>query len=364
MKKKRVIAMYLPQFHPTKDNDEWWGKGFTEWTNVTKAKPLFRKHYQPHLPTDLGFYDLRVSETRIEQAEMAKQYGIDGFCYYHYWFHGKRLLERPFNEVLESKEPNFPFMLCWANESWTRAWDDSEHKILIKQEYSREDDYNHINYLLSVFEDPRYIRIDGKPVFIIYRSTNIPHLEEMIKFWREEATKKGMELYICRFESYGEEGEIYQKGLFDASLEFQPHSLSKSKYNSKNLGLRAINKISRSVIGRNIIKNTRSYPGYVDYISTTPEPSYKCYPCVVPMWDNTARKGRSFFAFVKSTPQSYKKWLKYALNRKNYSKEENLVIINAWNEWAEGNHLEPCRKWGHQYLEATKDAIDEYNQGK
>lgn len=362
MEKKRVIAMYLPQFHPTTENNEWWGKGFTEWTNVTKAKPLFRNHYQPHLPTDLGFYDLRVSETRIEQAELAKQYGIDGFCYYHYWFHGKRLLERPFNEVLESKEPNFPFMLCWANESWTRAWDDSENKILIKQEYSEEDDYNHINYLLPIFEDPRYIKIDGKPVFIIYRSTNIPRLEQMVKIWREQAAKRGLELYLCRFESYGEEGEHYQQGLFDASLEFQPHSLTKSSYNSKNLGLRATNKISRMIIGRNIIKNTRSYSGYVDYISNTPDPVYKCYPCVVPMWDNTARKGRSFFAFVKSTPQLYKRWLKHALNRKNYSEEENLVIVNAWNEWAEGNHLEPCRKWGHQYLQATKEAIEEYNK--
>jgi lipopolysaccharide biosynthesis protein len=352
---KRVIAVYLPQYYPVKENDEWWGKGFTEWINVAKAKPLFKGHYQPHIPADLGFYDLRVPETRKSQADLAREYGIYGFCYYHYWFSGKRMLERPFSEVIQSKEPDFPFMLCWANEPWTRSWDGGEKKILIKQEYSEEDDYNHITYLLSVFEDPRYIRIDGKPVFVIYRSTKIPDLRRTVKKWREEASKKGMELYICRFESFSETGEQYMSDIFDASIEFSAHI--NEKYKKKYIK-KILNKISRILTNKNSFLDVVSYPEYVDFVIKQIESDYKCYPCVVPMWDNTARKGRNMFAFINSTPQYYKKWLSHALSRESYSSDENLVFINAWNEWGEGNHLEPCQKWKRRYLEVTKESID------
>ena len=176
---KRIIAFYLPQYHPFPENDEWWGKGFTEWRNVVKARPLYRGHYQPHLPADLGFYDLRVPEVRQQQADMARMYGINGFCYYHYWFNGHQLMERPLEEMLSSGNPDFPFMLCWANENWTRAWDGGSRHILIAQNYSEEDDRAHIRYLLdNVFSDSRYIRVDGKPVFLIYRSMLFPNMKE------------------------------------------------------------------------------------------------------------------------------------------------------------------------------------------
>src|SRR5215207_9402018 len=202
----RPIAIYLPQFHPIPENDEWWGRGFTEWTNVVKAKPLFQGHYQPHLPGELGFYDLRLPEVREQQAALAKQYGIYGFCYYHYWFNGRRVLERPFEEVFKSGKPDFPFMLCWANENWTRAWDGLDKQVLLKQNYSHEDDVQHIKTLIPYFKDSRYIKIDGKPVFAIYRSTLFPDLKRTINIWRDEARKERLELYLCHFESFGAEG--------------------------------------------------------------------------------------------------------------------------------------------------------------
>src|ERR1035438_6297622 len=196
--KPRAIAFYLPQYHPIPENDAWWGKGFTEWISVTKARPLFKGHYQPQLPADLGFYDLRVPEARRAQAGLAREYGIHGFCYYHYWFHGKRLLERPFNDVLESGKPAFPFCLCWANENWTRRWDGKEEQVLLKQVYSIEDDIQHIRALLPVFKDSRYIKVNGKPVFLVYRIGNLPAPAETLRRWREEAAKAGLPgLYIA-----------------------------------------------------------------------------------------------------------------------------------------------------------------------
>ena len=220
---KRVIAFYLPQYHPFPENDRWWGAGFTEWRNVVKARPLFRGHYQPHLPADLGFYDLRVPEVRQQQAALAERYGLSGFCYYHYWFNGHRLMQRPVEEMLASGKPDFPFMLCWANENWTRAWDGGEQEVLIRQEYSEEDDRAHIRYLLDeVFRDPRYIRVDGKPVFAVYRSALFPDIRRTIEVWREEAAARGVELYLCRVESFNAAGREELAVGFDAAIEFQP----------------------------------------------------------------------------------------------------------------------------------------------
>ena len=217
-----VIAFYLPQFHPIPENDAWWGKGFTEWTSVTKACPLFRGHYQPHLPADLGFYDLRVAESREAQADLAREYGVTGFCYYHYWFSGKRLLHRPFDEVLTSGRPDFPFCLCWANENWTRVWDGGDSEVLVEQTYSEQDDVAHIRWLARAFADPRYIRIKDKPLFIIYRAHKLPDIRKTTAIWRDECRSLGIgEIFLCRVDTGTDILPPNEVGL-DAAVEFQP----------------------------------------------------------------------------------------------------------------------------------------------
>lgn len=354
---KRVIAIYLPQFHPFKENDEWWGKGFTEWRNVVTARPRYRGHYQPRCPKDLGFYDLRLPESRIAQANLAKEYGIFGFCYYHYWFNGKVLMEKPMKQVLESKMPDFPFMICWANENWTRAWDGRTRHILIEQKYSAEDDLEHIKYLMPYLLDDRYIRIEGKPVLAIYRSPLLPDPEKTIEIWREEAQKHGIGLYIVRFESANQCGKQYLQG-FDASVEFQPISKNGYRY---SLVQRSINEITRRLGLDSYFASHINYRKYVDYqLENQFDVDYKRYPCVTPMWDNSPRRKKSYFSFTNTKPEYYKKWLSGVLSKfKPFSHEENLVFINAWNEWAEGNYLEPDLKYGRSYLEATRDAIND-----
>jgi hypothetical protein len=366
----RPIAIYLPQFHPIPENDEWWGKGFTEWTNVTKARPLFKGHYQPHLPADLGFYDLRLTEAREAQAEMALSYGIHGFCYYHYWFNGRRILERPFAEVLQSGKPDFPFMLCWANENWTRTWDGGEHHILLQQNYSEQDHIDHAQSMIPSFKDNRYIKIDGKPVFAIYRSTKIPDIQGALRIWRNECLKHGVELYIVRFESFQEGGAMYMQDGFDAAVGFEPISMRLTNYwkyqrekmfgkpisANKILYKFASEKNKKKIYNPSIV----DYGDYVDYILNTHKDAetYKKYPCVTPGWDNSPRKKNNNFIMANSTPEKFAKWVRYEIkNFKPFHNNENIFFINAWNEWAEGNHLEPCQKWGRAYLEALKNAI-------
>jgi lipopolysaccharide biosynthesis protein len=368
--KLRTIAMYLPQFHPIPENDMWWGKGFTEWTNVTKAKPLFTGHYQPHLPADLGFYDLRLSEIREQQAQMAAAHGISGFCYYHYWFNGKRILERPFNEVLASGRPDFPFMLCWANENWTRIWDGSEKDILLEQHYTEVDHIAHIQSLIPAFKDERYIKVDGKPVFVIYRSALIPDMKETIRCWRNEAQKNGIELYLCRMESFGQFGQTALQAGFDAAIDFEPFGETLETFTHKKKWEKINNKLSAWYFKYRLsgaekrkamlhqLRQRPSYTAYVDYVCKQQPVSYKRFPGVTPMWDNTARKKENAFLFTNPTPQKYEQWLQYEVDQFTpYSKEENFLFINAWNEWAEGNHLEPCTKFGRQYLQATKRVL-------
>jgi len=338
----KAIAFYLPQYHPIPENDRWWGKGFTEWTNITKAKPLFSSHYQPHLPKDLGFYDLRLPEVREEQAQLAREYGIHGFCYYHYWFNGKRLLNRPLDEILSTKNPDFPFCLCWANEHWTRAWDGHQGEILMHQEFSEEDDRNHIQWLLKVFQDKRYIRINEKPLMIVYLSTRLPNASRTAEIWRTEAEKAGEELYLCKVESapyeYGDPRLIG----FDACIEFQP--------DWGNLG-----PYERSIENGHVVFN---YEAVVNRMLNKEIVKYKRYPCVTPMWDNSPRRQQSAVIFDNSSPAVYAKWLgSIANNIAKYNLDDSIVFINAWNEWGEGNHLEPDLKHERKYLEATKQAL-------
>lgn len=355
----KAIAFYLPQYHPIPENDDWWGKGFTEWTNVSKAKPLFPDHYQPHQPADLGFYDLRLPETRQAQADLAKAYGIHGFCYYHYWFTGKRLLERPFNDVLASGQPDFPFCLCWANENWTRRWDGEDNNILAAQVYSEADDRQHLRYLARAFQDPRYITIDGKPLFLVYRASQIPDPLATTTTWREEAQKLGIgDLFLARVESFPSEHDDPIKVGFDAAVEFQPDwgQMGHPVQRGRKWSLARTLKLAESAYASN---NIYDYANIVERMLSKPSVSYPRFPCVTPAWDNTARrKDGNATILQNSTPELYEHWLNRVVQTElSQPKRDRIIFINAWNEWAEGNHLEPCQKWGHAYLEATHRVI-------
>ena len=371
--KHRVIAINLPQFHPFPENDEWWGKGFTEWTNVTKARPRLKGQYQPHLPTETGFYDLRLPEARQMQADLAREAGIYGFCYYHYWFNGKQLMERPVNEILSSGKPDFPFMLCWANENWSRKWDGGEQEILIKQNYSEEDDIQHIRWLCkNVFCDKRYIRVDNKPVFIVYRTALFPDLKKTVQVWREIAHKEfDMELYLMHadFPSANYPDNPTNYGM-DASFDFQPIAVRKymlcNKYERLRYWSWRIPYLRSRKWFRNYIANLPDIYSYKDYVETMKKRPFepRRYPCVSPGFDNSPRRiGRNFTYMEGGTPQLYGEWLGDYLERFTpFSTNENFVFINAWNEWAEGNHIEPDTKWGRAYLEETKRVILEYDK--
>lgn len=356
--KIRTIAFVLPQFHPIPENDEWWGKGFTEWTNVAKAQPLFEGHYQPQLPTDLGFYDLRLPEAREAQAEMAKEYGIKGFCYYHYWFNGKRLLNKPLDEILRLGEPDMPFMLCWANENWTRRWDGQNEHVLMKQEYSLEDDKEHIRFLCrNIFIDERYIKVKGCPVFAVYEHKLFPDVKKTVELWRKIAKEEFgfKDLYLCVIESFNKRIDPASIN-FDAAIEFTPHALMSYKVPYK--------KLEKQLVDLKLKKektySLRDYTKGLKKCLERKEEGFKFYRSVTPAWDNTPRRGKMATMAIGSTPEVFYDWLKQTIeNFTPYSEEENFVFINAMNEWAEGNHLEPCMKYGRQYLEATKKAIED-----
>jgi len=364
----KAIAFYLPQFHPIPENNDWWGRGFTEWNNVVKGKPRFKNHYQPHLPEELGFYDLRLEETRLAQEMLAKEYGIHGFCYYHYWFSGKRLLNEPIDRKLKNPNEDLPFMLCWANENWTKVWDGGENEILIKQDYSKEDDLKHFNHLLKYFRDDRYIKIDDKPVFLIYRPKLFPDINKTIEIWRKEALKNDFKgLHLGYVQSWGVY-DIPESMGFDFGVEFHPFSKSKVNLNfSKKINhffLKAYNKLfsTYSIVIKkrkpDVVRN------YWDYALMQMNDTYSknISPCLTPMWDNSARRKHGALILKNSSPVYYKKWLNFILNNYPWDKSiEKFLFINAWNEWAEGNHLEPCQKWGRAYLEITKECL---NNGK
>lgn len=354
----RAIAFYLPQFHPVPENDAWWGRGFTEWRNVARAKPLFPDHYQPHLPADLGFYDLRLPETRAAQAELAREHGLHGFCYYHYWFNGRRILERPFNEVLESGKPDFPFCLCWANENWTRVWDGGERHVLLEQHYSHEDDLAHIRSLIPAFKDPRYIRVDGKPLFLVYRTGMLPAPARTAEIWREAAREAGLEgLYLVRVESHGDSADPKAIG-FDASVEFAP-------FNGLDIPALFRGRIPRLLAGAGVLPrgltehNLFEYRKVAHAMMNRPSPAYPRFHCVTPGWDNTARRKANGTVLIGSTPETYWNWLQSVAQRtrEEFRGDARVCFINAWNEWAEGNHLEPDQQWGRAYLEATRSAL-------
>lgn len=361
----KVICFYLPQYHPIPENDKWWGKGFTDWVKVAQARPRFKGHYQPHLPADLGFYDLRLEETRIEQAKMALQYGISGFCYYHYWFNTKVLLERPFNEVLQSGKPDLPFCLCWANENWTRTWDGQDQQVLIRQNYDEYDCNQHIEWLEKAFSDKRYIKVDGKPLFLIYCASDIPNIGQKISTWTETIIGKGYPgLYLCSVKSFQNKlSDTEAKNLgFDAVVDFQPNLRNVFK---RYGFLEAIKRLANKFylyrfVSRFEMTNVFSYKRLAQEAIDKPKSRHIVIPCVMPSWDNSARRKISI-VIQNNDANLYRKWLENALYRvKHYPPDQQIVFINSWNEWAEGCHLEPDQKNGKKFLQATKEALDNF----
>ena len=350
--KVRGIAFYLPQFHPIPENDEWWGRGFTEWRNVARAEPQFEGHYQPHIPADLGFYDLRLAETRVHQAELARSAGLYGFCYYHYWFGSKRLLSRPFDGVLASGEPDFPFALCWANDPWSRRWDGRNEDLLQPQTYSVDDDLEHIRWLLPALRDRRAITVEGKPMFLVYRASHLPEPTRTCETWRREVERAGLPgIHLVAVETAWDLGWDATQVGFDAKILFQPQ-----------FGW-LISHVSRLSEGRRHIAGKEELQVYdydlvIDALRDLEGVDYPRYESVFPGWDNTPRVGDRAVVIHNPSPESYERWLADAVSRARTQPHDNqIVFVNAWNEWAEGCHLEPDLRFGYSYLEATRRVL-------
>jgi Glycosyltransferase WbsX len=359
--KLRVLAFYLPQFHPIPENNYWWGNGFTEWTNVGKAKKYFRNHYQPRVPEELGYYDLRVEETRLHQAELAKLHGIEGFCYWHYWFgNGKRLLERPLKEVLESKQPDFPFCCAWANESWKgfpHGLSD-ERNVLIEQTYPGEKDYEeHFYELLPYFLDKRYVKINGKVVFFIYKPFQIPDISSFFKQWKVLASNNGINdiAFIANCNDVDEYDSLVKLG-FDYVNINRLFDYRKSL----NFSQKVVIKCKNLFLG---LPNVFSYKKAIPYFTGKEDKYDNVFPTIIPGWDHTPRSGKNGFVYDNSTPELFKTHIYEVFDKLKEKREgENIVFLKSWNEWAEGNYVEPDLKWGRAYLRVIKEAIDFFNK--
>ena len=384
MNKNRIIAFYLPQFHPIPENDEWWGPGFTEWTNVVKARPLFRGHVQPRIPADLGFYDLRLPETREAQAALAREAGIEGFCYYHYWFgDGKQLLERPFNEVLDSGKPDFPFCICWANHTWASAtWTNAKSRkqgshILMEQRYpGAADNAAHFAALLPAFRDPRYIRVDGKPLFAIFDPFNFQGTEEFLAQWRQLARENGLGDFhfvavvrTANPTSYAKSRlkggdnpeavaemrvqEILAKG-YDA-VTTDNHQYAQIR--ARGLWQSALHDLMAQYLG--IKRPFRFRQSAVNkYMLLNIEKQENVYPTLVPNWDRTPRS-KDDSIYVESTPEELEKLAKRAFDLVSSKADQHrIVFLKSWNEWGEGNYMEPDQQYGHGYIDALRRAVD------
>lgn len=356
IKKNRVLAFYLPQFHPIPENDQWWGKGFTEWTNVGKAKPLFHGHYQPRVPADLGYYDLRLPETRKAQADMAKQFGVEGFCYWHYWFgNGKRLLERPFNEVLSSGEPDFPFCLGWANHSWKGlSCGVKGKKVLIEQTYGGISDFtNHFYEVLPAFLDKRYVKVDNKPLFLIFCPFDLPDVHEFINLWNKLALQNGLDgIHMV--------AQISDVNDIDRALSLGFDSVNIIRMNDyQKFGLSyyrmAVNLIKRKLFGCGFLCE---YQDAMRYFSGREDVHENVYPTIYPNWDHSPRTGRNGTIFHNSKPEYFAKHIRQVFDTiKDKEEQHKIVFLKSWNEWAEGNYMEPDLRFGTAYLEVLKNEL-------
>jgi lipopolysaccharide biosynthesis protein len=369
----RAIALYLPQFHPTKENDEWWGAGFTEWRNTARAKPLFPGHHQPNLPADLGFYDLRVAEVREAQAAIARTAGIEGFCYWHYWFAGRRILERPFNEVLSSGRPNFPFCLAWANETWQGVWHGCERRVLIEQTYPGLDDVDaHFHTLLPAFKDKRYIKVGGRPLFVVYQPTQLPDQLQFTARWNELARRNGLAgIHFVAHLQYSQNAFDWRAHGFASALAsntlkvFHKRAWDIVSAYMQREGLPAAIQATVRLVAHRILQRLLAWPAgvyaYRDaalFMSPRPPLAPDIYPTAVPNWDNSPRAGKNGVILQGSTPDMFRRHLKDILSHLvERPREQRIVFIKSWNEWAEGNYLEPDLRFGHAYLEVLRDEL-------
>lgn len=386
MNKARIIALYLPQFHPIPENDKWWGPGFTEWTNVAKAKPLFRGHHQPRIPADLGFYDLRLAETREQQAMLAREAGIEGFCYYHYWFGGGRqLLERPFNEVVASGKPDFPFCICWANHTWSnKTWNRKsamqQDSVLMEQTYpGTEDDIAHFNSLLPAFRDPRYMTVDGKLIFVIYDPLKFINIKRFIETWRKLAEKNGLPGF--HFVGMTPSTLTLRVAADGSRQRVMPNLKSSAKIfkDVLDLGFDSVNSFGKrrgemlyegkwKNLAKTILRHVGLPTGSIryDYERTVcnyfaPEDSWEnVYPTILPQWDRTPRVSSWDGVYVNATPEKFEKHIRQALELiKDKAPEHRILFLKSWNEWGEGNYVEPDLQWGHGFLDAIHRAVVE-----
>jgi lipopolysaccharide biosynthesis protein len=348
----RAVAFYLPQFHPIPENDVWWGAGFTEWTNVARARRLFPGHHQPDLPADLGFYDLRLPESRAAQAELAREYGVEAFAYWHYWFgDGRRILERPFQEVLDSGEPGISFCLAWANQTWSGIWHGDADRVLVRQHYPGVEDFTaHFEAVLPAFRDERYLRVDGKPVFYVFRPEELPDAGAFVDLWQDLARRAGLDglHLVAEMSDLLGRGPRYTRAAedgFDAAVYMRmPADTSRSGM----LAMRAARKVMR---GPEIFRYSTDWAA----LNRT-GPGIQ--PCVYPNWDNTPRSGRGGVVLHGATPEKFAQNLRQAVaSVADRSPEERLVWVKSWNEWAEGNHLEPDLRFGRSWLEALRDGL-------
>jgi lipopolysaccharide biosynthesis protein len=352
----RIVAFYLPQFHPIAENNAWWGDGFTEWTNVKPAIPIFKDHYQPHVPAELGHYIIEDASILRRQVQLAQVYGVDAFCFYFYWFNGKTLLEKPIDIFFNDRTIDHGFCLCWANENWTRRWDGKDSDVLLAQTYSHEDDLEFIKYIAKYLQDPRYLRIEGKPVLLIYRPSLLPDPTATTRIWRDWCIQNGIgDLHLVYTQSF----ECDHPSTYgcDAGTEFSPNIPNGYQGPTPHL----ITEQARDVIP-DFKGKIFDWSAYIERSTNLPHPGYPIYRCINPGWDNTARKKTNATIFVNSSPRSFEEWAVNALADTAFAQGSNgLLFVNAWNEWAEGAHLEPDQRYGYGYLEALRMARIRFN---